>query len=207
MSTGLIIAASPEADIDYIAQIYRRLVKPLVICADGGMGKARRLGIEPHWLLGDMDSGGRVGDAPTIEFPAEKDYSDSEACLERALELGCQEIYISGATGGRLDHLLCNLHLLELARSAGAKAYLVDAWNQVQLAENGAFMVPPPYKYFSLAPIDSVLEGVSISGAKYPLNQARVERARSSLTLSNESLGGQVALQVDRGQCFLIFSL
>ena len=42
----------------------------------------------------------------------EKDETDTELALNRAMASGCGEIAVLGATGGRLDHMLGNIHLL-----------------------------------------------------------------------------------------------
>ncbi len=207
---GLVIAAAPEADLEYIRRIYQTLPQPLTLCADGGLQKARRLGIPCDLLIGDMDSGGLEGadggeGAEQIRLPAEKDFTDTQSCLEEAARRGCDAVVLTGASGGRLDHLLCNLHLLEALESRGVRGYLADKDNLVQLLQNGPVEVPACYRYFSLLPIDEKLEGVTIRGAKYPLENRTVGRA-DSLTVSNEASAGAVEIQIRRGRAFLIFS-
>ena len=205
MKWALIIAAAPEEDIAYIQRVYQSLSQPLTLCADGGLQKARKLGLPCDLLIGDMDSGGleETGEGTEqIRLPAEKDFTDTQSCLEEAVRRGCDAIVLTGASGGRLDHLLCNLHLLEALEIRG---YLADGRNLVQLLRNGPAAVPACYRYFSLLPIDETLEGVTIRGAKYPLENGTIRRA-DSLAVSNEALGGTVEIQVRRGRAFLIFS-
>lgn len=207
MKWALIIAAGPERDLAYIRQVYQALPQPLVLCADGGLQKARRLGIPCDLLMGDMDSGGLEG-AEGLEqtrLPPEKDFTDTQSCLEEAVRRGCGALVLVGATGGRLDHLLCNLHLLEALESRGVRGYLADKDNLVQLLRDGPVQVPACYRYFSLIPIDEKLEGVTIRGAKYPLEDSTVLRA-DSLAVSNEAPAGTVEIRVRRGRAFLIFS-
>ena len=208
MKWALIIAAAPEEDIAYIQRVYQSLSQPLTLCADGGLQKARKLGLPCDLLIGDMDSGGleETGEGPEqIRLPAEKDFTDTQSCLEEAVRRGCDAIVLTGASGGRLDHLLCNLHLLEALEIRGVRGYLADGRNLVQLLRNGPAAVPACYRYFSLLPIDETLEGVTIRGAKYPLENGTIRRA-DSLAVSNEALGGTVEIQVRRGRAFLIFS-
>ena len=80
-----------------------------------------------------------------------------------------------------------------------------DRDNLVQLLESGPVQVPACYRYFSILPIDEQLRGVTIRGAKYPLQDAVVQRD-DSLTVSNEALSGEVTIQVKEGRAFLIFS-
>lgn len=206
MRNALIIAASPEQEIGYIRAVYEQMDTPAVFCADGGLQKANRLSIPCDVLMGDMDSGGGEGAGRVVYFPAEKDYSDTEACVIEAMDQGYTTLVAVGATGGRLDHLLCNLHLMELVGQRGGNLVLVDATNVVQLLRNGVVRVPCEYRYFSISPIDPVLTGVEISGAKYPLQNATVRRDHASLTVSNEAPNGEVTIRVAQGKAFLIFS-
>lgn len=206
MKQALIIAASPEENIDYIQAVYEKLEDPLVICADGGMKKAQQLSIPCDLLMGDMDSGGTPVNCAAVRFPAEKNYTDSQACLEEAIARGCDRLYLTGASGGRVDHFLCNLHLLEATEKKGAETFLIDARNEVQLLKNQIYRIPAPYRYFSLIPITETLEGVLIRNAKYPLENAFVRR-EDSLTVSNEPKENrEVEITVQKGKAFLIFS-
>ncbi len=186
MNWAFVIAASPEEEIGYIRSAYDALSSPLVLCADGGLQKAEKLGIPCDILIGDMDSGGGDG-------------------AKDVMRRGCSHVLITGATGGRLDHLLCNLHLLEALEKKGVHGLIADRDNLVQLLESGPVQVPACYRYFSILPIDEQLRGVTIEGAKYPLQDAMVQRD-DSLTVSNEAPSGEVTIQVKEGRAFLIFS-
>ena len=83
----LIIASSPENDIDYIKKIYEDN-QPYVICADGGIDKAESLNIPVDLHIGDFDSGISSGSCDVIRHPCEKDWTDTEACIYKAIELG-----------------------------------------------------------------------------------------------------------------------
>ena len=205
MNWAFVIAASPEEEIGYIRSAYDALSSPLVLCADGGLQKAEKLGIPCDILIGDMDSGGGDGAKDVVRLPMEKDFTDTQSCLEEAIRRGCSHVLITGATGGRLDHLLCNLHLLEALEKKGVHGLIADRDNLVQLLESGSVQVPSGYRYFSILPIDEQLRGVTIRGAKYPLQDAVVQRD-DSLTVSNEALSGEVTIEVKEGRAFLIFS-
>ena len=85
----------------------------LVICADGGYDRAKASGVVPHLLLGDMDSvENRDFVGETYKFPCEKDETDCELAISHALERGSDEIILTCALGGRIDHALANLSML-----------------------------------------------------------------------------------------------
>ena len=85
MNWAFVIAASPEEEIGYIRSAYDALSSPLVLCADGGLQKAEKLGIPCDILIGDMDSGGGDGAKDVMRLPMEKDFTDTQSCLEEAV--------------------------------------------------------------------------------------------------------------------------
>ena len=49
-------------------------------------------------------------------FPSEKDETDLELAIDWAIDQKPRNIYIFGATGGRMDHFLANIQLLQKER-------------------------------------------------------------------------------------------
>ena len=96
------------------------------ICADGGYDHAKKQGIVPDILLGDLDSISERADIKTLVFPTEKNETDSEIALLYAIEKGYKDIVLTGVTGTRLDHTLNNIFLLKTASELGAKAVIAD---------------------------------------------------------------------------------
>jgi thiamine pyrophosphokinase len=189
----VIIGAAPEAHWD------NRWPPDLVVCADGGCHHALRLGLIPGTIIGDGDSGG------SATLPAEKDMTDMEACLVHALQSGADEIALLGATGGRLDHFLGNIGLLE---RAGGKAFMLDAGHEIRAIGNRPYTIGPPHRcrYFSVIPLDEAVKGVTITGAKYPLQDADLYR-NATVGVSNEPLEGQpFTVTVKSGRALLVLS-
>ena len=86
-----------------------------VWCCDGASEWAKdRVRIDEN--LGDYDSLSYMPDPPPAEvYPSEKNYTDGELALMRAIAAGADEIEFYGGGGGREDHFLGNLHLLYAA--------------------------------------------------------------------------------------------
>ncbi len=102
----------------------------VTVAADSGLLLARRLGVFPDYLVGDMDSlpdrenltefpSGRV-----LRHPRDKDFTDTELGVRLLREKGCGRIVILGAGGGRLDHLLA-VHAL-FSRDPAPDLWLTD---------------------------------------------------------------------------------
>jgi thiamine pyrophosphokinase len=206
--TALIIGAGPEKDLHYLRPYLHGDER--VICADGGLKLAQAEGITPHCYVGDSDSGGYLpeGLAHWI-LPSEKDLTDLEMAVETALGWGAKKLILCGCSGGRQDHHLANLWLLETLHRRGAEGIWLDGENEIRYLVPGTYTLVnrPRYHYFSLLPLDSVVTGVTIQGGKYELPATDVPRG-STLTVSNEFRGeGPVTLSFTGGSGFLIRSV
>ena len=159
-----------------------------VICADKGARHLKSLGIEPDVFLGDFDSfKGGLENAERIEFPPEKDKTDTCLAVDFAISRGCDEILILGALGGRADHSLANIFLLKYMLDRNVRGELYDGKNRVFLTCK-SFEVYEKGVYVSLFPLFSDIEGLTLEGMKYPLNNYTLP-AGSSLCISNEVYG------------------
>lgn len=183
-----------------------RKENPTVFCADGGLMCAQRAGFSPDYYIGDGDSGGapQPGLCATV-LPTRKDLTDLQAAWEQAYSLGFRKVYLTGCTGGRQDHHLAALQLLETIHQRGCEGIILDRDNEITFFSPGKKLLQrKDFVYFSLIPLDAAVT-VSISGAKYDLTERRVLRG-DSLCVSNEFLAGPVELTLSGGCCWLILS-
>lgn len=96
-----------------------------VIAADRGYDSLMAYGVTPDLVVGDFDSLGRTPSHPNvIQLPAEKDDTDMVYALRKGLELGYRRFVLLGGVGGRLEHTLGNLQLLDWLTSPGAHGFL-----------------------------------------------------------------------------------
>ena len=202
---GLIFGSCPETDWSFLSNITQW--PDFVIAADGGLRNARAAGFAPNVYIGDGDSGGAPEDGLIcVTLPPEKDVTDLEAAYRWARSHGCGELILTGCTGGRLDHHMAAMSLLELASQDGVRAVILDARNRVEFLSSGTHSIPDRgYRYVSLVPVDSVLAGLRISGAKYCLSDRDVYRGES-LTISNEFADNTITVSFQAGCCYLIYA-
>lgn len=179
----------------------------LVIAADGGLHSARAAGFSPTVYVGDGDSGGAPeAGLHAITLPPEKDLTDLQAAYAYAKAQGVTELILTGCTGGRLDHHLSAMSLLERAAGERVHAILLDPENRVEFLSPGTHVkADHGYQYFSLIPVSHALHGVTIRGAKYPLTDHDVFRG-DSLTVSNEFQEETVTVSFTEGCCYFIES-
>ena len=168
------------------------LVADYIISVDGGAGHLRKMGIKPNILLGDFDSANSqdldyyVNKGINIsKFPVEKDMTDSELAIEKALELGADEVVFLGALGTRIDHSLANVMLLKKMLDIGLRGSIVDEHNEIYMFNSDFSLNKKEGRKISLIPITEKVTGVSTRGLKYPLNNATMVLG-TSWGISNE---------------------
>ena len=186
----------------------------LIIAADSGYNNASRLGVRPGLLLGDLDSIDRKKLAPDelehiekIIVPAIK--------VDTAISRGADEIYIIGGLGGRLDHTLSSVFLLEYIADRGAGAVMTDGQSRVRVMKTAGepvtFMIPKTFdgengfKYLSIVSLTDECEGVRISGVFYPLDGVTLKRSYS-YAVSNEITSDSAEITLERGTMLVIES-
>lgn len=182
----------------------------LLICADGGLRAARRLGLRPDAAIGDFDSASRAllrwarnAGAEIVAHPAEKDKTDAELALDYAVARGAREVEVFGALGGRLDHLLANVGLLLNARARGVRLRLVDDATEAYLAGRRTALEARRGDLVSLLPLSGGVRGVTTRGLKYPLRRATL-RGGSSLGVSNVVVSTPAAVAVGSGDLLVV---
>ena len=168
-----------------------------IIAVDAGLEAAEALGLVPDYAVGDFDTVKtsvleHFRGIPHIvweQHKPEKNETDTELARSRALTLGCGRIVFLGATGGRLDHTLGNIHVLFACLQKGVEAWIVDAQNKVYLLDQGkAFYRGQLWgDYVSFLPYTEAVTGITLKGFKYPLNQKDICRGEEAgLCISNE---------------------
>lgn len=140
-----------------------------VLCCDGAYKWAKgRVKIDEN--LGDFDSLDCVPEPPPKEvYPSEKNATDGEIAIERAIALGASEITVYGGGGGREDHFLGNLHLLYKAHRAGVKAAMVTNHAVIFADEDEVGLCCKRGTTISIVPFGGDAHILHSSGFKYPL--------------------------------------
>ncbi len=175
------------------------------IAADGGVLLLEELKITPDVLLGDFDSISedkirfyQKNGVKTIKYPTEKNETDGELALEYCLENNLDNIVIIGALGGRLDHQLANIFLMEYAHYHDLKAVIRDPGLEMGLIIHKKTFNNCVGEYLSLIPLSKEVSGVSIKGCKYSLNNEQLYRYKTR-GISNLMTKEKVDVSVEEG--------
>jgi len=194
------------AGIGDYAPIRSRLEpEDFVIFCDSGLRHLAGLGVEPDLIGGDFDSHENPGlPAETIVLPREKDDTDTVYAAKEGLRRGFDRFLLVGAAGARLDHTLGNLSILLMLDSLGKQGLLLDDYSEMEIVSRTPVEIPDRYSFFSLLTLSGEAEGITVTGAKYPLDKGRIT-CDYQYGISNEVLPGQTArVTVDRGRLLLI---
>ncbi len=182
-----------------------------IIAADAGIRHAALMPRAPQLWIGDFDSATpqdleSFGHIPRQRHPADKDATDGALAVQEALRLGAREVLLLGAFGGSPAHVQAHMTQIAALSADGITAMATDGRDEAWGLAPGhhEFDLPPGTK-FSLLGFSS-LQGLSISGAKWPLRNADIPFG-STRTLSNVVTKRPLSIGLTSGTGLLIASL
>jgi thiamine pyrophosphokinase len=177
---------------------------PLVIGVDGGTRHLADFDLEPHIIIGDMDSipeielaGFTSQNVQILRYPPEKDETDFELALDQAILSGCREILVFGALGGRSDQMIANI-LLPVAYLDRATIRLLNGPEEISFIHSQSTIIGKAGDVISLIPISGDVSGVRTSGLRYPLNLETLYLGKSR-GVSNELTCAKSTITVSSG--------
>ena len=194
------------ADINNYGFIREKLrAEDYVIFCDSGLKHLEQLQVTPNLIVGDFDSHENPHlDAETIVLPCEKDDTDTVFAVKEAVKRGFDEVLLLGVVGARLDHTLGNVSILLYLDSLGKKGCIIDDYSEMEIVSDQPVSICDQYSFFSLLNITGFAKGITITGAKYPLNGGEIT-CEYQYGISNEVLPGQTArVSVAEGKLLLI---
>ena len=193
-------------DISNYEYIRSKLFKDdYIIFCDSGLKHMQALETTPDLIVGDFDSHDNPHlDVETIVLPCEKDDTDTVFAVKEAVKRGFEDFLLLGVAGARLDHTLANLSILLYLDSLGKKGCIIDDYSRMQIVSDKPLQIGNEYRYFSLMNISGCAEGITITGAKYPLVNGNIT-CEYQYGVSNEVLPGQRAeVSLKRGKLLAI---
>lgn len=183
-----------------------------IIGIDKGIEYLYEHKIKPNIIVGDFDSINpiilkdikeQVGEI--LRFPEDKDFTDSQLALNKALDLNVQEIVLLGAIGSRIDHTWANVGLLYQCLKAGVKASIKDDKNTLLMVDKSTTLEVNRGVYFSLIAYGGPVKGLSIKNGKYGLNNHKL-LPHDNITISNQFIGKEVAITFDSGSLLIAYT-
>lgn len=197
-----IFASAKIGSYEYLEDI--DFEKAFVICADGGMRHAEKLGIVPDVWLGDGDSlknGKRLAKEYFV-FPERKDNTDTDLAVELALERGYSDITILGGIGGRRDHEFSHFCLLKKILDRGGRGALLDEKNSITMENKSFTLYPDDKKYISFFPFGGDVTGFCVKGLRYEVDNMTLHCGEVSA--SSNCFDIQALAHVEIGSGYLL---
>lgn len=175
------------------------------IYCDSGLKHLEKLEHKPDLIVGDFDSHSNPQmDVDTIVLPRAKDDTDSVFGAREGVRRGFEDFIIIGCVGGRMDHTLNNVYLLQFLRAQGKNGVLIDDYSEMEIVADKPVYVDDSYPYFSLINICGTAKGISIKNAAFPLENAEIT-PDYQFGISNEVAPGKRAeISVKEGSLLLI---
>lgn len=205
INTAVVLLGGNGADVRSLGVLP---TNTLVVAADSGTDIARRLGLDVHAVVGDMDSIEPTALAALaalgteiVRHPEDKNESDAELALRYAIELGARRILLVGGGGGRLDHQLALFAVMFIddlrglhveARLAGSRAYAVRDGGAVTLQCN-------PGDVIGLLPFGGDTHGITTNGLQWSLSNESLHVA-ATRGISNRAISDEVTIAVANGR-------
>jgi thiamine pyrophosphokinase len=175
----------------------------MIICCDGSVQKLLDFGIEPNFIVGDMDS---ISEKNKIKFEkilvhdASQETNDLTKAVNFCIKNGIKTLEILGATGEREDHTLANISLLV--------NYMDDFFSVKMFTDYGVFtpisktttfesFANQAVSIFSLTP-QTLINSINLA---YPLLNRQFNSWWEG-TL-NRSLGRQFTIEINTGKIII----
>lgn len=223
MSKAYILAGGEINPVFLSNILHSREENTLWIVVDGGLKAWEEIHspYAPDILVGDFDTVSQEllnqyiinHQILIIHHPPIKNATDTELALQIAIERACQEIYILGCFGGRMDHTLANIYLSTYAikgKYQGIQIFLLDSYNKIYAISSLEHMLYQENqygKYISIYPLNGEVNKLTLQGFKYPLYEAKVNLFENpTLTTSNEMIEEKASIIWDAGILLVVES-
>ena len=208
MQRIIIFANGELPDLEKARSLLQR--DDYIICADGGTRHALALDIKPDLIIGDMDSAEkeqlqkfREAEVSMELFPHDKNETDLELAIHRAVEMNPAQIIIIAGLGGRLDQTLANITLLTDIRLSNIDIRLDDGVEESLLCRDQVQVRGRTGDIVSLIPWGGAVSEVQTTNLKWPLHRETLypDRTRG---ISNEMLGESATISIGSGLLLIV---
>ena len=183
-----------------------------IIAADKGCECLYNYNVIPDLLIGDFDSANKeilnkakLKIKEILEFPPEKDYTDTEIAIMEAVKRGTEKIYLFGATGSRMDHALGNIGLLLVAKKKGIILEIIDDNNRIYLGKNKMTLHGQYGENISFHALSDKVANLEISGGKYKLESYDMSLLEPR-AICNEFVDTPIEISFDSGELLILHS-
>ena len=177
-------------------------------CIDHGMDICHRLGLMPELVLGDFDScspdslqWAQSNGAEIEKFNPQKDFTDTQAALNRAHDIGSFCI-LTGGLGKRFDHTYSTVFTFGNTSLKGCIADEKEAICFLHSNESITLTADFSPKAISLLPISHLVTGVTTQGLYWELSKDELSQMKPyavSNVLSEKNNTNTFTISIKKG--------
>lgn len=203
-----IVSHGEIRDYEYIRSIVESC--DLIVCADGGAEHVIKCGLLPDVVIGDLDSIEKNileklinSKCRVIQYPRDKDYTDTQLAINYAIEAGAIDIILLGCTGDRLDHSLANIFILFKLIEFDINVRIINEKNTVYIIKDEIKLKGSIGDLISLLPIGGDVGGIYTKGLKYKLEGKNIAMG-DPLGISNVFISEDIEIKIKSGYLLVI---
>jgi len=204
----LIFANGELPDIDKARSLLKK--DDYIICADGGTRHALSLQVRPDLIIGDLDSAEQGAlrkfkeeDVNIELYPRDKNETDLELAIKRALEMNPEQIVIIAALGGRLDQTLANIALLTDPRLSTLDIRLDDGLEEILVCRDQAEVHGRSGDIVSLLPWQGAVSETQTTNLKWALHK-EILYSDKTRGISNEMTSSTASISIGSGVLIIV---
>ncbi len=196
---------------DFFSGTHSLKTEDLLIGVDSGAEFLFRNDLIPKAIIGDFDSLDSAvkqfyqGKTTFIDFPQDKDFTDTELALQYALDLAPSEIILINSLDKRFDHALGVVGLLQKYADKNIPLSLESESQKIIYKRNSFDLNLEPGTTISLIPLHGKVCGIKTTNLKYPLMHETLELG-STRGLSNVALQDKVRVEFTSGELLVVIN-
>ncbi len=182
-----------------------------VVASDGGAHELLKAERPPDVIVGDLDSltpddfkWADALDIPIERHPVDKDETDGELALQKAITMGAKAVMILGGHGGRMAMFLGNLKLLRACHDQDIDAVMIGNGESIRFLSPGAELnlAGRTHSILNVLPIDGDAV-ISLQGTKWEAEKVRL-RQHAGRGLSNTILADGAKVRCHEGHLLVV---
>lgn len=202
MSYALVVCNGEPPEIGHLTTRARNA--SIIVAADGGIDPLLEAGIQPHVLIGDLDSSQEPfpKGVKVIRDP-DQETNDLEKALNFILTTDIENVIVLGATGLRIDQTLKNMSVLVQFDGRFSNIRFEDQRCQILVAKHATEMSLPIGTAISLFPMSGRVDGIITQGLMYALNDEPLENGVRDGS-SNVVVSNPISIRYRTGSLILI---
>lgn len=181
-----------------------------LIAVDGGLKHLEKLRLSPDLIIGDLDSldshylqNLERSSVEVLRFDPQKDDTDLALALRESIKRGYRHIVIAFGLGGRVDHLLGSLGLLEVAKAESIDIHFDDGTTRVFLFDDEIRLETKPQDLISLIPWRGDALVHETQNLAYPLRDEWLPFG-TTRGVSNVALAEEIRVSLSKGELLII---